>query len=107
MIVAVGAASGRYAANLGPKCSALASGSWRPGGYVWPALVMRWVPGALELLQRGVLAVPAQHQRLGFGDHVGADEEERVVAGQGAVVGVQVPEGLGSLGGGAEREVAP
>ena len=38
----------------------------------------------LELLQSGAGAVPAQHQCLGvrgFGDQVGADQEERVVAG--------------------------
>jgi amino acid efflux transporter len=60
----------------------------------------------LELLQIGAVAVPAQHQRLGFGDHVGADEEERVVAGQGVVVVVQVMQGSAPLGGRTEREFA-
>jgi hypothetical protein len=43
LIVAVGSASGRCAANLWPKCAALGS-SWSDGK-VWPALVMRWVAG--------------------------------------------------------------
>jgi len=66
-----------------------------------------------ELLQGGAGAVPAQHQRPGAGAvgglavHVCADEEERVVAGQGVAVAVQVSEGFLPLGGGPEREFAP
>jgi len=41
------------------------------------------VGGRLEVRQGGVLAIPAQHQRCG---QVGADQEERVVASQGAEV---------------------
>jgi amino acid efflux transporter len=41
------------------------------------------VGGRPEVLQGGMLAVPAQHQRRG---QVGADQEERVVAGQGAEI---------------------
>jgi hypothetical protein len=35
-----------------------------------------------EALEGGAGAVPAQHQRFGGGDDVGADQEERIVAGQ-------------------------
>jgi hypothetical protein len=35
-----------------------------------------------EALEGGAGTVPAQHQRFGGGDDVGADQEERVVAGQ-------------------------
>ena len=64
---------------------------------------MTWVRVRFEALQRGVLAVPAEHQR---GRQVGADQEERVVAGQCPVVLVHRPEGGLALGGGAERELA-
>ncbi len=56
-----------------------------------------------EALQGGVLAVPAEHQR---GRQVGADQEERVVAGQCAGVLVHRLECWLALGGGAERELA-
>jgi hypothetical protein len=59
-----------------------------------------------QLLQGGVLAVPAEHQsRRALGR--GADQEEGVVAGQGFGVFMQLLQGLRAFCGGAERKLAP
>ena len=101
-----GSPDGRDAANFGPNQAAFSSG-WllqvAAARRVHVAGVGQHVGGRFELGQVGGDAVPAEHQHRG---EVGADQVERVVAGQGFRGLVQLLESLLPLGRGAQREFA-
>jgi hypothetical protein len=74
-------------------------------GRVHVAGVGEHVGSRIELGELRGPAIPAEQQHRGEGVQVGADQVERVVAGQHAGVGMQFPEGLESLGRRAQREL--
>jgi hypothetical protein len=73
------------------------------GGWIGVAGVGDEVGARPEVFESGSGAVPAEHEH---GGRVGADQEERVEVGQGGVVLLQLLEGLLSVGGREQRELA-
>jgi hypothetical protein len=62
------------------------------------------VGAGLKVLEDGAAAVPGQRQHCG---QVGADQDERVVAGQDGLLPGQLAQGLMAVDRRAQRELAP